>query len=140
MEPKTTPQKHFCLLCQESPTVLLYADGDSFLVCVCFSQSDSLSKNTFSTNCGRELCSRPLVIKFYTVAPLPRLLICDRFITVLNTAGINYLPCRFIILLVFAARHCCAVCCCKSYLQIVSSRVSGAVDDFSCKVQSFDKL
>ena len=32
----------------------LYADGDSFLVCVCFSQSDSLSKNTFSTSWSRD--------------------------------------------------------------------------------------
>ena len=38
------------------------------------------------------------------------------------------------------ARHCRTVCCCKSYLQIISSRVSGAVDYFPCKVQSFDKL
>ena len=50
VEPKSALQKHFCLLCQESPTVPLYADGDSFLVCVCFSKSSSLSKNTFSTS------------------------------------------------------------------------------------------
>ena len=50
LEPKTALQKHFCLLRQKPPTVPLYADGGFFLVCVCFSKSVSLSKNTFSTS------------------------------------------------------------------------------------------
>ena len=75
VEPITALQKHFCLLRQKPPTVPLYADGGFFLVCVCFSQSNSLSKKSIfliSRAISLSLCER-------SVAHLPDALLALTF-------------------------------------------------------------